>query len=78
MEKLFTEAELSANGYGSRGKLRQDRVRGCGIPFIYVGTAVRYRESDIKQWLEENRVTHALQRPRGAANSGGKSQAKGE
>ncbi len=62
MERLFTEAELSAQGYGSRTKLRQDRVKGKGIPFVYVGTAVRYRESDIAAWLDANRATHALQR----------------
>ncbi|MFN8655324.1 MAG: hypothetical protein U0105_03200 [Candidatus Obscuribacterales bacterium] len=62
MEKLFTEQELCAAGYGSRAKLRKDRMKGCGIPFVYIGRAVRYRESDVRAWLGENRATHALQR----------------
>jgi hypothetical protein len=62
LERLYTEEELSDAGYGSRSKLRQDRVVGSGIPFVYVGTAVRYRESDVLAWLDSHRVTHALQR----------------
>jgi hypothetical protein len=63
MEKLFTEKQLVEYGYGSRSKLSDDRMKGRGIPFVYVGTSVRYRESDIQKWLDANRVTHALQIP---------------
>jgi hypothetical protein len=38
-------------------------MKGRGSPFVYVGTSVRYRESDIQKWLDDNRVTHALQIP---------------
>lgn len=60
-ERLYTEKELTEAGYGSRSKLATDRMRGQGIPFVYVGTAVRYRESDILKWLEANSAKHALQ-----------------
>ncbi len=63
LPRLFTEQELSAMGYGSRSKLRKDRMNGVGLPFIYIGSAVRYRETDILSFLESNIVTHALQRP---------------
>jgi len=63
LPRLFTEQELSAMGYGSRSKLRKDRMNGVGLPFIYIGSAVRYRETDILSFLESNMVTHALQRP---------------
>ncbi|MDX2105761.1 MAG: hypothetical protein SFY67_05105 [Candidatus Melainabacteria bacterium] len=60
-ERLFTEKELVEAGYGSRSKLAQDRMRGKGIPFIYQGACVRYRESDVLAWLEANSATHSLQ-----------------
>lgn len=62
VERLNTEKELEARGFGSRTKLARDRQQGIGIPFIYVGRAVRYRESDVKKWLDANTNTHALQR----------------
>lgn len=60
MERLYTEKEMVANGYGSHSKLRTDRMKGIGIPFVYVGSAVRYRESDVNAWLERNKATGPL------------------
>lgn len=61
MERLFTEKELVEAGYGSRSKLSKDRMKGQGIPFIYLGTAVRYRESDLQNWLASSTAKHTLQ-----------------
>lgn len=41
-------------GLDSTGALAQMRYRGTGPRFIKVGKLVRYRDSDIKEWLEEN------------------------
>jgi hypothetical protein len=37
----------------ARSTLQKDRVAGTGIPFIRVGRLVRYRESDVRQYLAE-------------------------
>lgn len=37
-------------------KLRQDRFYGRGIPYYKVGKSVRYRLSDIEDFMEANRV----------------------
>jgi hypothetical protein len=63
IERFYTEQELSEAGLGSRSKLAHDRMDGTGIPFFYLGRAVRYRESDVNAWLDANRKTHALQTP---------------
>lgn len=60
-EKLSTSKEMTKRGFGSTAKLARDRQQGKGIPFIYIGRAVRYRESDVKKWLDSNTRTHALQ-----------------
>lgn len=60
LEKLYTTEELHEAGYGSISKLRKDRVRGVGIPFIYIGTAVRYRESDIAAYVAANSTNSTI------------------
>lgn len=37
----------------ARSTLQKDRVAGTGIPFIYIGRQVRYRESDIQKYIAE-------------------------
>lgn len=41
-------------GLDSVGALAQMRYRGTGPRFIKIGKLVRYRDSDIKEWLEQN------------------------
>lgn len=67
MEKLFTTKELSQMGMGSESKLRKDRVRGIGIPFVYCGRIPKYRESDVLAFIEANRATSTLQRKKTSA-----------
>ena len=40
----------------SDNALRQQRYRGGGPRFIRVGSRVRYRWSDVEQWLDEHAV----------------------
>ena len=36
--------------------LRNERFRGCGIPYIKAGKSVRYNLSDVIRYMEERRV----------------------
>lgn len=38
----------------SRGHLANLRYRGGGPRYVKLGTAVRYREADLAQWIEAN------------------------
>lgn len=38
------------------GSLANDRYRGEGIPYVKIGTRVRYLESDVLAYIEANRV----------------------
>jgi len=49
-DKLFTDAELQRRAKVSRFKLWQDRKAGK-LPFIRIGNMIRYRESDIQEYL---------------------------
>jgi hypothetical protein len=65
LERLFSDTDLENAGYGSKSRLAHDRMKGVGIPFVYLGNRVRYRESDVLAWLDANRRTHSLQLGRG-------------
>jgi predicted DNA-binding transcriptional regulator AlpA len=36
----------------ARSTLQKDRVIGSGIPFIRIGRLVRYRQSDVRAYIE--------------------------
>ena len=50
-EHLLSDRQLEERGIRSRSSAQKDRVRGTGIPFVYVGRLVRYRESDVEAYL---------------------------
>lgn len=62
MNEWMTEKDLATEGIQSRSKSRQDRVRGVGFPFYYIGRSVRYKRSEVMACLEANRATSTLQR----------------
>lgn len=52
---LHTPAEVADYLGSTTGGLAQMRYRGTGPKFVKLGPKkVRYRDSDIKEWLEEN------------------------
>ena len=58
MEKLLTEQEAESFLGMAPGFLRKNRYMGRPHPpFIKVGTAIRYRPSDIEQFIEERTST---------------------
>jgi hypothetical protein len=53
--KSLTEKELAIRLRISLPKLRADRQRGIGIPYVKHGKSVRYNLDDVYQYLEENK-----------------------
>ena len=57
-DRFLTQAEV-ANMLGiSTRVLERQRVSGGGIFFVKIGRCVRYRQSDIHAWIEQNRHPH--------------------
>jgi len=56
MEDMLHKPEALAEFLGTTvGSLAQMRYRGIGPKFIKIGPkAVRYRDSDIREWLDKN------------------------
>jgi hypothetical protein len=60
MEKLWNEFVVAEITGLSLGKLRNDRWKGTGIPYIRLGRLIRYRPDDVEAHIEQSRV-----KPRG-------------
>lgn len=55
MEEQLRKPEAVADYIGKTvGALAQMRHRGNGPKFVKLGKAIRYRDSDITEWLEQN------------------------
>jgi len=52
--QLMTEKEAAALLAVSVSKLQKDRVKGGGLKYISYGKCVRYRKSDIIEFIEMN------------------------
>jgi predicted DNA-binding transcriptional regulator AlpA len=51
IDRLLSDREVAQLIGRARSTLQKDRVSGTGIPYIYVGRQVRYRESDVVAYL---------------------------
>lgn len=58
-EEMLTVEQVSTYLKISPTTLAYWRTRRIGIPFVKVGSAVRYRRSDLEAWLEKNTSGHA-------------------
>ncbi|MGP9489862.1 helix-turn-helix transcriptional regulator [Glutamicibacter sp. AOP38-B1-38] len=54
LERLLTVDEYCAWRGISKGTAANERYMGNGPKFIKAGKSVRYAESDLKNWIEEN------------------------
>lgn len=55
-DKLLTTGEVAKLLNVSKAWLEYHRWKGDGIPFLRIGTrTVRYRESNVKAWLESQK-----------------------
>ena len=52
-EELLTEKELSRSLKISLPKLRKDRIRGKGFPFVKIGKSVRYPVAAVHDHLKK-------------------------
>jgi excisionase family DNA binding protein len=51
MDVLFSDHEVANITGRSRSTLQKDRLVGGGIPFVRFGRMIRYRRSDVEQYL---------------------------
>ena len=59
MEQLLNENELAELTNLAVGTLQQWRCTKSGPPYLKLGRAVRYRASDVLQWLDTSVVVVA-------------------
>lgn len=52
MSKLLDTPQLAEQVGLSTDTLNKYRVSGCGPKYIKLGSAVRYRPSDVDEWVE--------------------------
>ncbi|MCV7176139.1 helix-turn-helix domain-containing protein [Mycolicibacterium sphagni] len=52
--EMMTAQQVGEYLQVSSASLAQDRYRGDGIPFVKIGKRVRYRRSDVANYLEDN------------------------
>ncbi|MFA5985073.1 MAG: hypothetical protein WC782_13740 [Methylococcaceae bacterium] len=50
---LFSEPAIAIVCGFTVAKLQRDRWKGKGIPFIRLGRCVKYRKSDVLNWLNQ-------------------------
>jgi hypothetical protein len=50
---LFNQTTIAHVRDCSIATMERDRWAGGGIPFIKIGRSVKYRKSDVLQWLEQ-------------------------
>ena len=51
VDRLLDDHEVSEIVGRARSSLQKDRLTGGGIPFVRVGRLVRYRQSDVNEFL---------------------------
>ena len=52
LDPLLSDREVEKATGRARSTLQKDRVAGTGIPFVRFGRLVRYRQSDVKAFLD--------------------------
>lgn len=51
LDPLLSDRDVERITGRARSTLQKDRVVGSGIPFIRIGRLVRYRQSDVRAFL---------------------------
>lgn len=57
MEKLLTEKEVSQLIGRALQTLRNDRFKGKGLPYIKINRQVKYRPTDVEEYITKARIT---------------------
>jgi predicted DNA-binding transcriptional regulator AlpA len=51
-DQLLSDRDVEKITGRARSTLQKDRVSGSGIPFVRFGRLVRYRQSDVRAYLD--------------------------
>jgi predicted DNA-binding transcriptional regulator AlpA len=62
-DRLLSRAEVEVNFGLSRRFLEVHAVTGDGPPMVKIGRTVRYRVSDLREWVESCRVMSTSENP---------------
>jgi predicted DNA-binding transcriptional regulator AlpA len=52
LDPLLSDRDVQKITGRARSTLQKDRVSGSGIPFIRIGRLVRYRQSDVRAYID--------------------------
>jgi predicted DNA-binding transcriptional regulator AlpA len=52
IDPLLSDRDVERITGRARSTLQKDRVIGTGIPFVRIGRLVRYRQSDVRAFLD--------------------------
>jgi hypothetical protein len=52
LDPLLSDRDVERITGRARSTLQKDRVGGTGIPFVRIGRLVRYRQSDVSEFLD--------------------------
>jgi predicted DNA-binding transcriptional regulator AlpA len=52
LDPLLSDRDVERITVRARSTLQKDRVSGSGIPFVRIGRLVRYRQSDVRAYLD--------------------------
>lgn len=64
-DRLYKEAETAEFACCSTWTLQAHRKKGSGIPWVKMGTSVRYLGRDIVAYIDARRVDPASKKPKG-------------
>lgn len=56
IDRLLNQKQVAELLGMSEAWLEMSRFKGTGLPYIKMGRAIRYRESDIHKYVEEHTV----------------------
>jgi hypothetical protein len=56
LPEVARDSEVAEFIGSTKGALAQDRHRGRGIPYVRIGSRIRYLRADVLAFLSENRV----------------------
>jgi hypothetical protein len=52
LDPLLSDRDVEKITGRARSTLQKDRVSGSGIPFVRLGRLVRYRQTDVRAYLD--------------------------
>jgi hypothetical protein len=59
LEPLLSDRDVEKITGRARSMLQKDRVSGSGIPFVRLGRLIRYRQSDVRAYLDALPARHS-------------------